>query len=71
MKATRREFLSDSVLAGITAMFARQVGSLAAAQANVSTWASHIGLELYTVRDLMATDCGRVRKGCRHGLQGD
>ena len=56
MTATRREFLTDAVLAGITAMFAGHGGSLNAAQAGVSTWASRIGLELYTVRDLMATD---------------
>jgi len=56
MKATRREFLSDAALAGVTAMFAGHVGSLTAAQAGGSTWASRIGLELYTVRDLMATD---------------
>jgi len=56
MKATRREFLSDTALAGVTAMFAGHAGSLTAAQAGVSTWASRIGLELYTVRDLMATD---------------
>jgi hypothetical protein len=56
MKATRREFLSDTALAGVTAMFAGHAGSLTAAQAGVSTWASRIGLELYTARDLMATD---------------
>src|SRR5580765_4970594 len=56
MKATRREFLYDAALAGIAAMFAGRVGSLTAAQTGVSTWASRIGLELYTVRDLMATD---------------
>ena len=56
MKGTRREFLYDAALSGITAMFAGHVGSLTAAQAGVSPWASRIGLELYTVRDLMATD---------------
>jgi hypothetical protein len=56
MTATRREFLHDAALAAITAMFAGRAGSLAAAQAGTSTWASRIGLELYTVRDLMATD---------------
>ena len=56
MNATRREFLYDAALAGITVMFAGHVGSLTASQAGISTWASRIGLELYTVRDLMATD---------------
>jgi len=56
MKTTRREFLYDIALSGVTAMFAGHVRPLAAAQAGVSTWASRIGLELYTVRDLMATD---------------
>ena len=56
MKATRREFLHDAALAGMTAMFASRAGSLAAAQAAGSPWSSRIGLELYTVRDLMATD---------------
>ena len=56
MKATRREFLYDAAVAGITAMFAGRVDALSAAQASLSTWASRIGLELYTVRDLMATD---------------
>ena len=56
MNATRREFLSDAALAGITAMLAGHLEPRAAAQAGVSTWATRIGLELYTVRDLMATD---------------
>ena len=56
MKATRREFLHDAALAGMTAMFAGRVGSLAAAQAGGSPWRSRIGLELYTVRDLLAAD---------------
>src|SRR5580765_3130926 len=56
MKTTRREFLSATALAGGAAMFASRPGSLAAAQAGASPWLSRIGLELYTVRDLMATD---------------
>jgi sugar phosphate isomerase/epimerase len=56
MDATRREFLHDAALAGMTAMVASRFGSLAAAQAGGSPWQSRIGLELYTVRDLMAAD---------------
>src|SRR4249920_7274 len=56
MNATRREFLHDAALAGMMAMVASRFGSLAAAQAGGAPWQSRIGLELYTVRDLMATD---------------
>ena len=56
MNATRREFLHDAFLAGVTAMVASRFGSLAAAQAGGAPWQSRIGLELYTVRDLMAAD---------------
>ena len=56
MGATRREFLHDAALAGMTAMVASRFGSLAAAQAGGAPWQSRIGLELYTVRDLMAAD---------------
>ncbi len=56
MNATRREFLHDAFLAGVTAMVASRFGSLAAAQADGPPWQSRIGLELYTVRDLMAAD---------------
>jgi hypothetical protein len=51
MDATRREFLHDAFLAGLTAMVASRFGSLAAAQADGPPWQSRIGLELYTVRD--------------------
>src|SRR6187402_2058904 len=56
MKPTRREFLYDATVASAAAMAASHVGSLAAAQAGESPWRSRIGLELYTVRDLMETD---------------
>ena len=56
MKATRRDFLHDAALAAMTAMVASRFGSLAAAQSGGSPWQSRIGLELYTVRDLMAAD---------------
>jgi sugar phosphate isomerase/epimerase len=56
MKATRREFLYNAALAAMAATVASRVGSLAAAQAGGSPWQSRIGLELYTVRDLMAAD---------------
>jgi hypothetical protein len=49
MNATRGEFLHDAFLAGVTAMVASRVGSLAAAQADGPPWQSRIGLELYTV----------------------
>ena len=56
MNPTRREFLYDATVASVAAMAAGHVGSLAAAQAGDSPWRSRIGLELYTVRDLMETD---------------
>src|SRR6476619_7081838 len=56
MKATRREFLHDAAVPATTAMGASRFGSLAAAQTGGSPWQSRIGLELYTVRDLMTTD---------------
>src|SRR6476660_5813752 len=56
MKATRRDFLHDGALVAMTAMVASRFGSLAAAQTGGSPWQSRIGLELYTVRDLMAAD---------------
>ena len=56
MKPTRREFLYNATVATAAAVAASQVGSLAAAQTAGSPWASRIGLELYTVRDLMETD---------------
>jgi sugar phosphate isomerase/epimerase len=56
MRPTRREFLFDVSLAGAAAMAASRVSALTAAQAGGSAWTSRIGLELYTVRDLMETD---------------
>src|SRR5262245_5790073 len=56
----RREFLRDATLgpaATMITMMATRLGPLAAAQASAgSRWRSKIGLELYTVRDLLATD---------------
>jgi hypothetical protein len=63
MNATRREFLHDAALAAMTAMVASRVGSLAAAQGGGGPWQSRIGLELYTVRDLMTADMRTVLSG--------
>ena len=54
MNLTRRDFLHHATVAGAAMMAASQASPLAAAQA--SPWRSRIGLELYTVRDLMETD---------------
>jgi len=56
-KSTRRQFLQEATIGGAAALLAARLQPLAAAQgATVSPWASHIGLELYTVRDLLMTD---------------
>ena len=57
-KTTRREFLEKaSALTGAAALVAAQPAPAAASQATArSPWASRIGLELYTVRDLLAAD---------------
>ena len=53
---TRREFLKTVAGAGAVALTGSRV-PLAAAQANAGAmWRSKIGLELYTVRDLLTTD---------------
>jgi sugar phosphate isomerase/epimerase len=54
---TRRQFLQDATLAGAAIAIAGRTHTLAASQAAAaSSWKSKIGLELYTVRDLLATD---------------
>jgi len=55
-KRTRRQFLQEAALAGAAAAMAGRVYPLSASQAGTSSWKSRIGLELYTVRDLLATD---------------
>lgn len=52
---TRRQFIQGVAAWGAAAAAAARLGELAAA-AQVSGWKDKIGLELYTVRDLMATD---------------
>ncbi len=55
--STRREFLQHVTLAGAAALATNHPAPLAASQAaSVSAWRSRIGLELYTVRDLLSTD---------------
>ena len=51
---TRREFIQELAAYGVAAFAAGGVGEFASAQAG--SWKNKIGLELYTVRDLMATD---------------
>ena len=50
---TRREFIRDVAAYGAATLAAGTLGDIVAAQ---SGWQSRVGLELYTVRDLMATD---------------
>jgi sugar phosphate isomerase/epimerase len=50
---TRREFIGDVAAYGAATLAAGTLGDIVAAQ---SGWQSRVGLELYTVRDLMATD---------------
>ena len=54
---TRRQFLRNVTVGGAAALVATRLPRLAAQQASgASPWRSKIGLELYTVRDLLATD---------------
>jgi sugar phosphate isomerase/epimerase len=54
---TRREFLHDVAIGSAAAIATDRVQPLAAQPASAgSPWRSRIGLELYTVRDLLATD---------------
>jgi sugar phosphate isomerase/epimerase len=56
-KSTRRQFLREATAAGAATLLTTGLWPLAAAQAaTASPWASRIGLELYTVRDLLITD---------------
>jgi sugar phosphate isomerase/epimerase len=52
---TRRQFVQEVTVGGAAALFASRM-PLAAQTAPASQWRSRIGLELYTVRDLLATD---------------
>ena len=55
----RRQFLQEITLAGAAAVAATRLDAAAAPaiqQPSVSPWRSRMGLELYTVRDLMAND---------------
>lgn len=54
--STRRQFLQNITVAGAAGFAATRIEPLAARQAAASPWRSRIGLELYTVRDLLATD---------------
>ena len=53
---TRRQFVQDVTMGGAGALLASRMQPLAAQTASISQWKSRIGLELYTVRDLLATD---------------
>jgi sugar phosphate isomerase/epimerase len=53
---TRRQFVQDLTMSGAAALLASRMQPLAAQTAAPSPWRSRIGLELYTVRDLLATD---------------
>ena len=54
--SSRRRFLRDVSMGSAAAVVASRIQPLAARQAAVSPWRSRIGLELYTVRDLLTTD---------------
>jgi sugar phosphate isomerase/epimerase len=53
---TRRQFLQEVTVGSAAALTVGRLQPLAARQAAASSWRSRIGLELYTVRDLLATD---------------
>jgi sugar phosphate isomerase/epimerase len=53
---TRREFLQEATLGAAAALAAGHVAPLATSQTTASPWRSRIGLELYTVRDRLASD---------------
>jgi sugar phosphate isomerase/epimerase len=53
---TRRQFIREAALGCAAAAMAGRVAPLLAGQAGASSWKSRIGLELYTVRDLLAAD---------------
>ena len=57
MSSTRRQFLQGVTVAGAAALGVPRPSVLAAKQTvGASPWKSRIGLELYTVRDLLTTD---------------
>jgi len=57
MTSTRRQFLHDVTVAGTAALAASRLQPLAARpMAASSPWRSRIGLEVYTVRDLLVKD---------------
>jgi sugar phosphate isomerase/epimerase len=57
MSTTRRQFLQNITVTGAAALAASRLQRVAAKQATAaSPWRSRIGLEVYTVRDLLATD---------------
>ena len=53
---TRRQFVQDLTMGTAAALLASRVQPLAAQTASASQWRSRIGLELYTVRDLLEAD---------------
>jgi sugar phosphate isomerase/epimerase len=53
---TRRRFVQELTMGGAAAMLAGRMPSLQAQPSATSPWRSRIGLELYTVRDLLMTD---------------
>jgi sugar phosphate isomerase/epimerase len=53
---TRRQFVQEVTMASAATLLTSRMQPLAAQTASASPWRSRIGLELYTVRDLLATD---------------
>ncbi len=54
-RRSRREFMTDVAACGVAALAVPQLGPVVAA-AQPADWKSRIGLELYTVRDQLASD---------------
>ncbi len=66
---TRRQFVQDLTMGTAAALLASRVQPLAAQTASASQWRSRIGLELYTVRDLLEADYeGTLAKVADDGL---
>jgi sugar phosphate isomerase/epimerase len=55
-RRTRRQFVQEVTMGSAAALLASRMPPLAAQTPSASQWRSRIGLELYTVRDLLAAD---------------
>jgi len=55
-RSTRRQFMQDVAFGGAAGLVASGRQAAAQGSSDASPWSSRIGLELYTVRDLLAAD---------------